>query len=108
MYCFCFLSHAGMFARGLPTISLYPSIISLCQCPWLASYRYTCSWLMYMGTPTPLIGLNQDGLSRNIPLGRVGQAEEVAEAAVFLAQNSYANNCVLTIDGGLTAGFGPV
>lgn len=54
------------------------------------------------------VDLNQDGLCRNIPLGRVGQAEEVAEAAVFLAQNSYANNCVLTIDGGLTAGFGPV
>lgn len=107
MYCFCFLSHAGIFAHGLPAISLYPSIISLYQCPWLASYRYKCSLLMYMGTPR-LVDLNQDGLCRNIPLGRVGQAEEVAEAAVFLAQNSYANNCVLTIDGGLTAGFGPV
>ncbi|KAK2794404.1 hypothetical protein FQN51_000847 [Onygenales sp. PD_10] len=38
-----------------------------------------------------------------IPLGRFGRVEEVADAAVFLARNEYANNCVLNLDGGLSA-----
>ncbi|PGH04303.1 hypothetical protein AJ79_07151 [Helicocarpus griseus UAMH5409] len=38
-----------------------------------------------------------------IPLRRFGTAEEVADAAVFLARNQYANNCVLNLDGGLSA-----
>ena len=41
-----------------------------------------------------------------IPLRRYGNASEVAHAAMFLATNRYANNCVLTIDGGLSAGLG--
>ncbi|KAJ4416002.1 hypothetical protein N0V82_007028 [Gnomoniopsis sp. IMI 355080] len=49
--------------------------------------------------------LNQDQLCNRIPLGRLGKVEEVADAAAFLARNSYANNCVLTIDGGLSAGI---
>lgn len=47
--------------------------------------------------------LNKGQLTSQIPLGRVGRAEEVADAAFFLATNSYANNCVLNIDGGLSA-----
>ncbi|KAJ3576398.1 hypothetical protein NPX13_g3721 [Xylaria arbuscula] len=42
-------------------------------------------------------------LSALIPLGRLGLAEEVADAALFLANNTYAHNCVLNIDGGLSA-----
>lgn len=38
-----------------------------------------------------------------IPLGRFGAPEEVADAAYFLATNQYANNCVLNLDGGLSA-----
>ncbi|KAJ5525325.1 hypothetical protein N7494_011975 [Penicillium frequentans] len=38
-----------------------------------------------------------------IPLHRFGKPSEVADAAVFLAQNEYANNCVLNLDGGLSA-----
>lgn len=38
-----------------------------------------------------------------IPLKRFGAAEEIAEAAVFLANNEYANNCVINLDGGLSA-----
>jgi NAD(P)-dependent dehydrogenase (short-subunit alcohol dehydrogenase family) len=38
-----------------------------------------------------------------IPLKRFGMAEEVADAAVFLARNEYASNCVLNLDGGLSA-----
>ena len=39
----------------------------------------------------------------SIPLDRFGTPEEVADAAVFLATNEYANNCILNIDGGLSA-----
>lgn len=43
---------------------------------------------------------------KNIPLGRLGSPDEVADAALFLALNNYANNCTLTLDGGLSAGGG--
>ncbi|PSR99220.1 hypothetical protein BD289DRAFT_361317 [Coniella lustricola] len=46
---------------------------------------------------------SRDALTRHIPLKRTGLVSEVADAAAFLAQNTYANNCVLTLDGGLTA-----
>ena len=39
----------------------------------------------------------------SIPVGRFGQASEIADAAVFLATNLYANNCVIKLDGGLSA-----
>lgn len=42
-------------------------------------------------------------LTDMIPLHRFGDPREVADAAVFLAQNEYANNCVLNLDGGLSA-----
>jgi NAD(P)-dependent dehydrogenase (short-subunit alcohol dehydrogenase family) len=38
-----------------------------------------------------------------IPLKRFGDASDIADAAVFLATNKYANNCVLNLDGGLSA-----
>lgn len=44
-----------------------------------------------------------DRLKATIPLHRFGDPREIADAAVFLAQNEYANNCVLNLDGGLSA-----
>ncbi|KAG9246646.1 hypothetical protein BJ878DRAFT_533094 [Calycina marina] len=40
---------------------------------------------------------------KSIPLGRFGDASEIADAALFLATNRYANNCVINLDGGLSA-----
>jgi NAD(P)-dependent dehydrogenase (short-subunit alcohol dehydrogenase family) len=40
---------------------------------------------------------------QRIPLGRFGQADEIADAALFLATNQYANNCIINLDGGLSA-----
>ena len=37
-----------------------------------------------------------------IPMKRFGQAEEVAEVAVFLAKQEYLTGQVLAVDGGLT------
>jgi len=42
-------------------------------------------------------------LIERIPLARFGSVDEVAAAAVFLASNSYASNCVINLDGGLSA-----
>ncbi|KAI1156547.1 hypothetical protein F4825DRAFT_261347 [Nemania diffusa] len=47
--------------------------------------------------------MNPNDLAALIPMGRLGAVEEVAEAALFLVNNSYAHNCVLNIDGGLSA-----
>ncbi|KAF4554717.1 Short chain dehydrogenase-like protein 12 [Elsinoe fawcettii] len=38
-----------------------------------------------------------------IPLKRFGETGEVAEAVLFLIMNGYAHNCVLNLDGGLSA-----
>jgi 3-oxoacyl-[acyl-carrier protein] reductase len=45
----------------------------------------------------------KDELIKKIPLARFGTPAEVAHAALFLAENSYANNCILNLDGGLSA-----
>ncbi|MCJ1318832.1 hypothetical protein MMC15_004163 [Xylographa vitiligo] len=40
---------------------------------------------------------------QSIPQARFGTPEEIADAAMFLATNAYANNCILNLDGGLSA-----
>ena len=45
----------------------------------------------------------QPELVQNIPVGRFGTPDEVADAVAFLAKNEYANNCILNLDGGLSA-----
>ncbi|KAI8936185.1 hypothetical protein NX059_006618 [Plenodomus lindquistii] len=47
--------------------------------------------------------LNNTQLSQRIPLGRFAHPHEIAAAALFLAQNEYAHNCVVNLDGGLSA-----
>lgn len=49
------------------------------------------------------IDLNAERLCETIPLGRFAAPEEIAQAALFLAQNQYAHNCVVNLDGGLSA-----
>ena len=44
----------------------------------------------------------KDAMMGQIPMKRFGQAEEVAEVAVFLAKQEYPTGQVLAIDGGLT------
>ena len=51
-----------------------------------------------------------DEWKRNIPMGRIGQPEEVAAAVAFLCSPdaSYITGAMLVIDGGLTAATGQV
>jgi NAD(P)-dependent dehydrogenase (short-subunit alcohol dehydrogenase family) len=56
----------------------------------------------YVGTDMTA-KLDEEQLQKRIPLGRFGEPEEIAEAALFLANNQYAHNCVLNLDGGLSA-----
>ena len=41
-----------------------------------------------------------DELAREIPLGRLGRPEEIAQAVLYLAQADYTTGQVLTVDGG--------
>ncbi|KAJ0374778.1 hypothetical protein COL26b_006942 [Colletotrichum chrysophilum] len=58
---------------------------------------------VYAASKAGIIAMSREPLEKRIPLGRLGRPDEVADAAVFLAQNTYANNCVLNLDGGLSA-----
>lgn len=58
---------------------------------------------IYFKANTHIKDLDKKNLIQSIPLKRFGKPEEVADAAVFLAKNEYANNCILNLDGGLSA-----
>ena len=45
----------------------------------------------------------KEKILERIPLSRFGTPDEIAQAALFLADNEYANNCVINLDGGLSA-----
>jgi NAD(P)-dependent dehydrogenase (short-subunit alcohol dehydrogenase family) len=52
------------------------------------------------------LGITADDLDSLVPIGRVGQATEIAQAVVFLCSDaaSYITGQPLAIDGGFTAG----
>ncbi|HXN86819.1 MAG TPA: SDR family oxidoreductase [Candidatus Binataceae bacterium] len=51
-----------------------------------------------------LLGEHRDAIvareSERLPVGRIGRADEVADAVLFLMKNGYVNGIVLTVDGG--------
>lgn len=49
-----------------------------------------------------LSGRVKQNILKQIPLGRFGQTSEVAQAAVFLAQNDYVTGQTIVVDGGMT------
>ena len=50
--------------------------------------------------------MSTDRVKKNIleqiPLTRLGEANEVAETAIFLAQNDYITGQTIVVDGGMT------
>jgi NAD(P)-dependent dehydrogenase (short-subunit alcohol dehydrogenase family) len=48
-------------------------------------------------------GESLDALRARQPLGRLGTADEIADAVVYLATAEFATGTILTVDGGLTA-----
>ncbi|KAF2869597.1 hypothetical protein BDV95DRAFT_608441 [Massariosphaeria phaeospora] len=58
----------------------------------------------YINTDMTSTGaIDRKSLLQKIPLQRFGNPEEIASAALFLTQNQYAHNCVINLDGGLSA-----
>ncbi len=55
------------------------------------------------GVVLPPAGYDEERLARireRVPLGRIGTAEDVARAVVFLAENDYVTGQTITVDGG--------
>ena len=44
----------------------------------------------------------KDAMIAQVPMKRIGQAEEVAEVAAFLARQEYLTGQTIAIDGGMT------
>ena len=65
----------------------------------------TCNAIAPGFVETDMTGVLSDDvkekLLENIPLGRYGQVEDIASAAVFLAKNTYITGQVLNVDGGM-------
>jgi len=52
------------------------------------------------------VPIDPNEAARGVPLGRVGQAQDIANGVLFLASNasSYMTGSELVIDGGMTGG----
>jgi len=59
-----------------------------------------------MARPPEFAGLDDSGVYKTMPLGRIGRPDEVAEMMVFLVsdQSSYSTGSEFIIDGGMLAG----
>ena len=55
-----------------------------------------------MGMAEEQVGEMAGSILSQVPLGRFGKADEVAQAAVFLAENEYVTGTEVVIDGGMS------
>jgi NAD(P)-dependent dehydrogenase (short-subunit alcohol dehydrogenase family) len=75
---------------------------------WGPEVRVNCVLPGAVDTPMLVEGLTRAGktlesFGASLPLGQVGQSEDIADAIVFLATNRYLTGASLIIDGGATA-----
>jgi NAD(P)-dependent dehydrogenase (short-subunit alcohol dehydrogenase family) len=111
-------SEAGMVAR--PTMSAYGAskagIIHLTKilALELASFNIRVNCVCPGPILTPIFGKGNPGadidsllkqIAKDVPMGRLGQPEEIAQAALFLAspEAAFITGHVLVVDGGVTA-----
>ncbi|GLB28590.1 hypothetical protein LAD12857_05130 [Lacrimispora amygdalina] len=79
-------------------------------CEW-GKYGITCNAIAPTFVRTPMNAFQLDDpqfyqtLTKRIPLGRIGQEEDIAAAALFLCSDasSFVTGQILGVDGGLTA-----
>lgn len=71
----------------------------------LASRGITCNAIAPGFIQTDMTDVLSDsvkeGILKNIPLNRLGQPEEIAQTAVFLAKSKYITGQVISVDGGM-------
>jgi NAD(P)-dependent dehydrogenase (short-subunit alcohol dehydrogenase family) len=96
--------HAVIGMTKLAAIEFAPRRIrvnAVCPAPTATEMMFE---LAREKSPDDLDGFRR-GFEQNIPLGRYGEAEEVANAIAFLAsdQASFSTGAVLTVDGGMRA-----
>lgn len=74
---------------GIRVNSIHPGLIDT---PMLDTYRQ--------------LGIVQDGSGRGVPIGRLADAEDVSELALYLASDDsrYSTGSEFVVDGGMTAG----
>lgn len=74
----------------------------------LASRNITCNAIAPGMIATDMTDVLSDKMKEqilaNIPLKRLGQPEEIADAALFLAKAKYITGQVITVDGGMVIG----
>ena len=89
--------------RALAVDSASLGIRVNCLCPGPIDTPMLRAWYA-TGDPVEL----EERQVRPVPLGRVGQPEEIAEAALFLASDasSFMTGAMLTVDGGATSWYG--
>jgi 3-oxoacyl-[acyl-carrier protein] reductase len=103
---------SGGFAGGVPYASAKAGVIGLTRslAKTLGPYGITANAIAPGPTATPLTDLwlpaQYDKIVAQIPLGRVGQPDDIANAALFLASDeaSYVTGICLDVNGGIAMG----
>jgi 3-oxoacyl-[acyl-carrier protein] reductase len=73
----------------------------------LGMFKIRCACIApgFFDTPSTKESLNENMLrkwEKSVPLGRLGELQELLSAVIFIIQNEYFNGKILSLDGGLT------